>query len=168
MQVNMHSGSSNCKLSRLLAAGMNFPYGLFSVRRHVRLQNDCFSWSERNERRVRQLNRQSFSVAQDSFAFTLLNECGHMRPQPPPNVVCDQISMRPQCRFSAFTPVLRTVHLWLDHQRRVLIPGVNGVWMCECVNEYLVLLHVLARLMCLQCFGHLWMSYITIVRSKAS
>lgn len=32
--------------------------------------------------------RRPFSGAQDTFAYTLLKECGHKQPRPPPNVVC--------------------------------------------------------------------------------
>lgn len=35
----------------------------------------------------RQLSRQSFNMAQDTFAFTLLNECGQLWPRQSPNVV---------------------------------------------------------------------------------
>ena len=52
-------------------------------------------------------------VAQDTFVFTQWEECGHMRPRPPP--------------LDTFTPLLCADHLWLDHSRQVLIPGLNGV-----------------------------------------
>lgn len=40
------SGSSNCKLLWFFAAGINFPCGLFSIRRCGLLQKDCFRLTE--------------------------------------------------------------------------------------------------------------------------
>ena len=63
------------------------------------------------------------------IANTLLKECDHMQPRPPPDVVWlrDWISVCPQCFIGAFKPVLRAVHLWLDHLGCMLIPGINRV-----------------------------------------
>ena len=49
---------------------------------------------------------------QDSFAFTLLKECGHIQPKTTPECdLCDLISVRPRCILGTFTALLRPVCL---------------------------------------------------------
>lgn len=56
---------------------------------------------------ARQLRGQAFSAAQDTHAYTLLKECGHMGPGQPLNVV---LVIGSQSVSGAFSPVLRAVH----------------------------------------------------------
>lgn len=68
-----------------------------------------------------------FSVAQDTFEFTLLKDCSHVRPRSHPN---NELTDRTSNALSmgAFTCVLRAVCLWLDWvwDRCYIIPGRNG------------------------------------------
>lgn len=79
--------------------------------------------------RGRQWSRWSFNVAPDGLLSPLLKGCSHMWPRPSPNVVwVIESQMHPQCVRGAFLPVLKAVHLWLDHSGRMLLPGGNRAY----------------------------------------
>lgn len=67
-----------------------------------------------------QLSRWCFSVAQDILTYTLLKECSHKWPRPPPNVVWVIGSSW------VHSHLYLAIHLWLDHSGRMLLPGVNS------------------------------------------
>lgn len=61
------------------------------------------------------MSRRSLNMAQDTRAYTLLNQCGHTQPRPPLNVVCTIGSpVRPPCVLGVFTPFLMIWSLRTD------------------------------------------------------
>lgn len=65
----------------------------------------------------RQFNRQSFSVAQDTFVFTLLEEHGL------------------NAELGDFTPVFRVVHLRSDQSGQMVIIGLHGPYWHSCTSH---------------------------------
>lgn len=72
-----------------------------------------------------QLRRRSSSVAQETFANTLLKERGHMRPRPPLDLVW---AIGSQCILNASW--VHSLYWKLSTcDRHILMPGVNGAKM---------------------------------------
>ncbi len=80
-----------------------------------------------------QLRRPSFSVAWNTFAFTLLKECDFDSQSASKFGLSDQISRCTEGTLCALTWVLRAVHLWLDYPGLTLIAGVHSL--CKISNR---------------------------------